>query len=54
MNRRNALIIISILAFIMIVGGVSYSYFVYNKDVGEVSFSMGGMKIELSNVNLAS
>ena len=51
MNRRNALIIISILAFIMIVGGVSYSYFVYNKDVGEVSFSMGGMKIELSNVH---
>ena len=51
MNRRNALIIIGILAFIMIVGGVSYSYFVYNKDIGDVSFSMGGMKIELSKIN---
>lgn len=58
MNRRNALIIIGILAFIMIVGGVSYSYFVYNKDIGDVSFSMGGMKIELNkvtnNINLTS
>ena len=32
MNKKNLIIIISILVFVMIVGGVSYSYFVYNKD----------------------
>ncbi len=51
MNRRNVLIIISILAFIMIVGGISYSYFVYNKEVGEVSLTTGDISIDLSGIN---
>ncbi len=51
MNRRNVLIIISILAFIMIVGGISYSYFVYNKEVGEVSLTTGDISIDLSGSN---
>ena len=51
MNRRNAIIIISILAFIMIIGGISYSYFVYNKDVGNVSLDTGDISISLSGVS---
>ena len=51
MNKKNLIIIISILVFIMIVGGVSYSYFVYNKDVGDISLTAGEISITLSGVN---
>ena len=51
MNRRNAIIIISILAFIMVVGGISYSYFVYNKNVGNVTLDTGDISINLSGVS---
>ena len=51
MNRKNVLIIISILTFIVIVGGVSYSYFVYNKEVGDVTLTTGDISIDLSGVN---
>ena len=51
MNKRNIIIIVSVLAFLVIVGGVSYSYFVYNKDVGDVSVTAGEISISLSGVN---
>lgn len=51
MNKKNIIIIISILVFIMIVGGVSYSYFVYNKNVGSISISTGEISIDFSNTN---
>ena len=51
MNKKNIIIIISILAFIFIVGGISYSYFVYNKDVGSVSLTTGEISMSLSGVN---
>ena len=51
MNKRKLLIVISILAFIVIVGGISYSYFVYNKDVGNVSLTTGEISLSLSNVS---
>ncbi len=51
MNRRNLLIIISVLLFIALVGGISYSYFVYNKDVGIVSLETGDISINLSDVS---
>ena len=51
MNRRNILIIVSILSFIIIIGGISYSYFVYNKDVGTVSLTAGEISIDFSGVN---
>ena len=51
MNNKNIIIIVSILVFIMIVGGVSYSYFVYNKDVGDISLTAGEISITLSGVN---
>ena len=51
MNRRNLLAIIGILAFIMVVGGISYSYFVYNKDIGTVSLSTGKISIDFSDVS---
>lgn len=50
MNRRNLLAIIGILAFIMVVGGISYSYFVYNKDIGSVSLTTGKISIDFSDV----
>ena len=51
MNKRNIIIIVSILVFVMIVGGVSYSYFVYNKDVGDISLTAGEISINLSGVS---
>ena len=51
MKDKKILIIIGIIAFIMIIGGVSYSYFVYNKDIGTVSLSTGEISINYSNVN---
>ncbi len=51
MNKRNILIIISILTFIVIVGGVSYSYFVYNKNIGDVTLTAGDISINLSGVS---
>ena len=51
MSKRNIVIITGIVAFLIIVGGVSYSYFVYNKDVGDVSLTTGDISISLSGVN---
>ena len=51
MNKKNILTIIGILAFIMVVGGISYSYFIYNKDIGSVSLTTGKISIDFSNVN---
>ena len=51
MNRRNALIILGIVAFIVIIGGLSYSYFVYNKNIGDVTLNTGEISINLSNVS---
>ena len=56
MNRRKLLTIIGILAFIMVVGGISYSFFVYNKNAGSISLTTGKISIDFSlvsgNVNL--
>ncbi len=51
MNKRNIIIIVSILAFIVIIGGISYSYFVYNKDIGSVTLNTGDISIDFSNTN---
>ena len=51
MKKRNLMIIIGVIAFIVIVGRVSYSYFVYNKDVANVSMSSGEISINFSDVN---
>ncbi len=51
MKRRNYLIIIGIIAFIVVIGGISYSYFVYNKDIGDVTLNAGEISIDLSDVS---
>lgn len=51
MNRRNIIIMISILAFVTIVGGISYAYFVYNKDIGTVTLNTGDISINFSDVS---
>ncbi len=50
MNKKNIIIIVSILAFI-VVGGISYSYFVYNKDIGNVSLNAGEISLNLSDIS---
>ena len=51
MNKKNIIIIIGILTLIVIVGGISYSYFVYNKDIGNITLNTGDISISLSGVN---
>ena len=51
MRKKNLIIIIGLIAFIAITIGVSYSYFVYNKDVADISLDMGHISIDLANVN---
>ncbi len=51
MNRKNIIVIVSILTFIMFIGGISYSYFVYNKNIGTVSLETGEISMSLSGVN---
>lgn len=51
MRKKNLIIIIGLIAFIAITIGVSYSYFVYNKDVADISLDTGDISINLSNVN---
>ena len=50
-NRRNLIIILGLVAFIGIVGGISFSYFVYNKNLGDVSIDTGEISINYSDVN---
>ena len=50
-NKRNIIIIIGIIAFIVILGGISFSYFVYNKNLGDVSINTGEISINFSDVN---
>ena len=51
MGRKNILIIIGLIVFIAIAGGISYSFFVYNKDVADVSLDTGDIAINLANIN---
>ena len=51
MRNKNVLIILGILAFIAVVGGISFSYFVYNKDLGDVTIDTGEISINYSDVN---
>lgn len=49
--KRNVLRIIGIIIFIALVFGFSYSYFVYNKDIANVSIITGDISINLSSIN---
>ncbi len=42
---------ISIIFFILMVVGVSYGFFVYNKEIANVSLNTGELSLTLSNVN---
>ena len=50
-NKKNVLIILSIVAFIIVIGGISFSFFVYNKNLGDVSVNTGEISINYSDVN---
>ncbi len=50
-NRKFIISLVSLFAFIMIIGGVSYSYFIYNKDVIDVSIETGEIAINFNNVS---
>lgn len=51
MKKKNILIILSLIVFIVFAGGISYSFFVNNKDVAEVSLTTGDISINLANIN---
>ena len=51
MRNKSVLILVGLLAFIAIVGGISYSYFVYNKKLGDISINTGEIAINYSGVN---
>lgn len=51
MRRRNLIIIIGLIVFALVVIGVSYAYFVYNKDVADISLDTGQISIDLANIN---
>ena len=51
MKKRNFIIIISLVVFICLVVGISYSYFVYNKSVADVTLNTGNISIDTANVN---
>ena len=50
-NRKTLIILVSIFSFLMLVGGTSYAYFIYNKDIGEVSVETGNISLNFSNSN---
>ena len=47
--KKRVIYVIAIFAFIMLVGGVSYAYFVYDKDVADVALEAGEMSISFVN-----
>ena len=49
MKNRNVIIILGIISFIIIVGGISFSFFVYNKDLGNVTINTGAISIDFSD-----
>ena len=51
MKNRNVLIILGILAFIILIGGISYSYFVYNSELEDVSIEAGEISLNYSDVS---
>ena len=50
-NKKIIIFLVSIFAFIMLVGGTSYAYFIYNKDIADVSIETGKISINFSNAN---
>ncbi len=50
-SRRVLISIIGIMAFVMMFGGISYAYFIYNNDVVDVSLETGGMQVTYTSGN---
>ena len=51
MRRKNLTIIIGLVVFVILVIGISYSYFVYNKEVADITLDTGDISIDLANIN---
>ena len=47
-KKKFIILLVSIFTFIMLIGGVSYSYFVYNKDISNVSLDTGNISISFT------
>ena len=50
-NKKVVMLFVSLMAFIMVSGGVSYAYFVYNKDVADVTLDTGDISINYATNN---
>ena len=54
-NNRNLIIsIVGVFIFVMLFGGISYAYFVYNKDVATVNLDTGEISIDFQNATTLS
>ena len=51
MKKKSVYFLIELFAFIALIGGVSYAYFVYNKNVADVASDTGDISIDISNVS---
>lgn len=49
--KTKIIIVVSTIIFIFIAAGVSYGYFIYNKDLATISLTAGSISINLSNIN---
>lgn len=50
-NKKNIIMIVSIIFFIMLVIGTSYGFFVYNKNVADISMTSGNISIYITNIS---
>ena len=50
-NKKVIILLIGLLAFVMVIGRVSYSYFTYNKEVATATVESGSINIDFSNSN---
>ena len=51
MDKKFYMVLMGLFAFIGLAGGISYSYFVYNKKIVEVDLSSGEINIGFTNSN---
>ena len=50
-KRYIIILIVSLFSFIMIVGGISYGYFSYNRNVSNIQLDTGSISINLADIN---
>ena len=50
-GKRNLIIVLGIFIFVVLVGGISYAFFTYNKDVADITLEAGEISINIQNIS---